>query len=209
MHKHTIDLLKRLLAATEEERLKWQEVPGKTAFSYLAGDFVVLVDADEDQASFRLTDSNGRVLEQADKEALGAADIGSSILALDAIERICAIARRQALGTDEAITAVMQHLETLGKGNDEAETAPVTPPVEATSDEPPFLEELAAPKAEEEHPAEPELASDQLESKEQNTDDAQHSEPIMLDRQTVQSPPAKKQKKRKRSLLNFFGRKKS
>ncbi|MDQ7019144.1 MAG: hypothetical protein Q9M33_08260 [Robiginitomaculum sp.] len=207
MHKHTIDLLKRLLVATEEERLKWQEVPGKTAFSYLAGEYVVLVDAK--QASFRLTDSKGRSLEQADKEALSAADLGTGILAIDAIERICAIARRQALGTDEAIAAVMQHLENLGEVNDEAETEVGNPPAGSSNDEPPFLEELAA-RVEEGHPAEPEPepASDLVENKEKSMDNVQYEEALLPGRQDVGAPPPKKKKKRKRSRFSLFGRKK-
>jgi hypothetical protein len=214
MHKHTIDLLKRLLAATEEERLKWQEVPGKTAFSYLAGDFVVLVDADEEQASFRLNDAKGRSLEQAGKEELATADLGSGAFALSAVQRICVIARRQTLGTDEAIASVMEHLQNLGEGNDEtpkeeAQKEEVEAPSEPSHDEPPFMEELA-PEAEKESEPEPSQTSDHVEIKEEMTTDERHEEALEPPAPTNHEPTRevpKKKKKPKRSLFNLFGRK--
>jgi len=207
MHKHTIDLLKRLLAATEEERLKWQEVPGKTAFSYLAGDYVVLVDADEEQASFRLNDAKGRSLEQAGKEELAAADLGSGAFALSAVQRICVIARRQTLGTDEAIASVMEHLQNLDEGNGEAPKEEIQVPAEPSHDEPPFMEELA-PKAEEKNEPEPNQTSEPVEVDEETAMDAPHEEalelPVHIDHEPALELP-KKEKKRKRSLFNPFG----
>ncbi|PHS25833.1 MAG: hypothetical protein COA85_06570 [Robiginitomaculum sp.] len=212
MHKHTIDLLKRLLAATEEERLEWQEVPGKTAFSYLAGDFVVLVDADEEHASFRLTDSKGRTLEQAANASLNVS-LGTSgdHSALTAVKRIHAIAKRQAMGTDAAIASVLEHLQNLGEVDGEAEKETAEAPSELPSDEPSLMEELAS-GVEEESEGEPghdDARDEQGVAEFEGHGEIEQSENPEASGHVLSEPDlateVKTEKKRKRSLFNPFG----
>jgi hypothetical protein len=213
MHKHTIDLLERLFAATEESRIQWAEVPGKTAYSYRAGEFVVLVDVNAERTTFRLTDAKGRTLEQADTEALLAEKLGTGMLARDAVKNIHAMAKRQAMGTDTAIASVMEHLQGLDATDDSA-VPPVAQTSEPATEISPGHEDLAG-ENEAESPADA-VTQDVLEENFQTPD--QPIEPPMEALQMVedlpeasivevQEPPQKKQK-RKRSLFNPFGRKK-
>jgi len=211
MHKHTIDLLERLLAATEDDRIKWEEVPGKTAFSYLAGEFVVLVDAASEAGAFRLHDAKGRSLEQAGMEDLAAVNLGSGVTALSAMQRICDIAKRQTMGTDEAIASVLEHLQNLDGEGEEAKKAENPAPFELADEGETFMEELA-PKVEEDHGSARRETSENIEIEEEITADEPHEgameAPVHPDHETPLKAPQKK-KNRKRSLFNFFGQKKA
>ncbi len=196
MHKHTIDLLEKMLNASEAGRISWAEVPGKTAFSYLAGEFVVLVDDGAERTSFRLTDSKGRSLEQAGTDDLAAVNLGTGATGLSAVQSIHAIAKRQTMGTDQAIASVMEHLQGLGA---EAPAAVVEDVPEVPVDEVAVVEEIA-----------PEPEPDMLEENFQTEEGLQaaiedvheaYEEPPVVEEQL---PPVK-EKKRKRSLLNPFG----
>lgn len=218
MHKHTIDLLERLLVASEEGRIQWTEVAGKTAYSYLAGDFVVLIDANAERTTFRLTDAQGRSLEQAGVDDLAAATLGTGISALSAVQSVHAIARRQAMGTDTAIASVLDHLQGLSENPaQDPQPAPAAPKPEAAQ--------------EEDATAEPESHSDDAiaaEAKAQDGVAAQDNIEPDVDEAEISAPeiapvhdlpvetfapasepddahPTKHDKKRKRSLLNPFG----
>jgi len=125
MHEQTLALLERLLAATRENRIQWSEVTGKTAFSYRAGDYVLVIDANNARASFRLSDGHGRTLDEADESDLNSAPLAFGGTALDAVHEMHAVAKRQAIGTDTAIASVMEHLQSLestkGGAKNEAE----------------------------------------------------------------------------------------
>ncbi len=208
MHKHTIDLLERLLLATEEGRVEWAEVPGKTAFSYLAGDFVILVDSNAERASFCLSDAKGRALEQAGVDDLAAVNLASGSSALSAISSIHAIAKRRAMGTDQAITSVLEHLQGLGGVSGQA------PAPDATVEGPQPLDQEA-----EEGPVQIAIeaetrADESMAADEENTDDppmtaeftsAEEVEEISVSKETDENQPIKEKKKRKRSLLHPFG----
>ena len=114
MHKQTLILLERLLAASQDDRIKWTEVTGKTAFSYVAGDYVLVIDAGDGRALFRLSDDRGRTLEEAGEDDLRAAQLAGGGTALDAVREMHAIAKRQTSGVDTAIATVLEHLQTLG-----------------------------------------------------------------------------------------------
>ena len=195
MHKQTLDLLERLLAATQENRIQWTEVTGKTAFSYMAGDYVLVIDANSARASFRLSDGHGRTLDEADESDLNSAQLASGGTALDAVRKMHAIAKRQATGTDTAIASVMEHLQSLEstKGGAKNEAEPVQEArqaepedhkeasassgdgeAEAVAAEPPLLAPGAAPQqaaapeqaqAEQAHPGEGEAEGGERSSK--------------------------------------------
>ncbi len=114
MHKQTLILLERLLAASQGDRIKWTEVTGKTAFSYVAGDYVLVIDAADGRALFRLSDDRGRTLEEAGEDDLRAAQLAGGGTALDAVREMHAIAKRQTSGVDTAIATVLEHLQSLG-----------------------------------------------------------------------------------------------
>jgi hypothetical protein len=217
MHKHTIDLLERLLLATEESRIQWAEVPGKTAYSYMAGEFVVLVDVNAERTTFRLTDAKGRTLEQADTDALMAEKLGTGTLASAAVKNIHAMAKRQAMGTDTAIASVMEHLQGLDPAEDSVAPA-AAQTAEPVAEPAPDGEDIAI-EGEAESPAviDTDLdAKDGLEENFQTPD--QPIEPPMDAPQIVEDLPdaprveaaeaPQKKQKRKRSLFNPFGRKK-
>ncbi len=123
MHKQTLNLLERLLAATQENRIQWTEVTGKTAFSYMAGEYVLVIDAGNDRASFRLSDEQGRTLDEANESDLQAAQLANGNTALDAVREMHAIAKRQNSGADSAIASVLEHLQSLGVVEERAKSA--------------------------------------------------------------------------------------
>jgi hypothetical protein len=220
MHMHTIDLLERLLGASEDGRITWAEVPGKTAYSYLAGGYVVLIDSGSEGTAFRLSDTKGRALEEAGIDDLAAVNLGSGASALSAVQRMHEIAKRQTMGTDEAIAAVITHLQDL-EGDEvqsdgpqgEAEGAETHPAEEVQSvaeDVESAHEGEAAPESEAipEDEAVMMLQSEVPQEALPETDIPMEAmEPAYSDETVASGPKAKTRKKR--SLLNPFGRKKS
>ncbi len=223
MHKHTVDLLERLLAATQNDRIKWTEVPGKTAYSYLAGDFVVLIDTNTERTSFRLSDAKGRSLEQADTDDLNAASLKNGNTALSAVHSIHAIAKRQAMGTDEAIASVLGHLQHLdlndeAKATEEANHEPKDLGHEISSEDEAVADVISPSDGGTEIAETPEAESQDTEATLAENAEDEPVEGIAEDHPVEESPapvveeaspePTIKIKKKKRSLLNPFGGKK-
>jgi hypothetical protein len=222
MHTHTIDLLERLLGASEDGRITWAEVPGKTAYSYLAGEYVVLIDADCEGAAFRLSDTKGRALEEAGIDDLAAVNLGSGASALSVVQRMHEIAKRQTMGTDAAIASVITHLQDL-EGDEvqndgpqvEAEGAEV-PPVGDTQ---PVSEDVERAHEDDAAPESEAIPEDEavMMLQSEATQDALPETDIPMEEmepehghEDVASASVKTEKKRKkRSLFNPFGRKKS
>ena len=220
MHTHTIDLLERLLGASEDRRITWAEVPGKTAYSYLAGEYVVLIDADCEGTTFRLSDARGRALEEAGIDDLAAVNLSSGASALSAVQRMHEIAKRQTMGTDQAIAAMITHLQDLE--GDKIQSGGT--PTEAEGTKMPTSEEgqLGVKDAESAYEGEaaPEPDSSvhedesvmMLQSEAQQEDFPEIEAPMEAmefahtDEAVASAPKARTRKKR--SLFNPFGRKK-
>ncbi len=207
MHKHTVDLLERLFDASEEGRIKWAEVPGKTAYSYLAGDFIVLIDATAEHTIFRLSDAKGKSLEQAGTDDLLAANLASGATALSAVLNIHAIAKRQTMGTDEAIASVLGHLQNLS-ADGEAGAIEETPAAEDNDEANNITDEVG----ETDYGSQPAEVSHQDLAITEPADEigeepAVEELPVLLTEEIIPEA-AQKAKQKKRSLFSPFGNKK-
>ena len=141
MHKHMLALIDRLHAATIAGKTNWEKTGDDGGVGYQAGEYRVVLAPKDKSLELQLVDTGGAVLEEIDKNKLGDAALAGGMAAGVALDEIYALARRQASGVDAAISAVIDHLDTVGADGAPAQADEEKAPPPDTSDETPPAEE--------------------------------------------------------------------
>lgn len=109
-----LNLVLKLHAKTKEGQIKWERTASSNIFQYAFPSYVVRIsvkqgDADAPDYYITVKDSDGTTIESASDVSIGRAFPNAKVFAT--MEELFTLARREALGVDQALDSLLSELE--------------------------------------------------------------------------------------------------
>ncbi|MCG8443512.1 MAG: hypothetical protein MI723_17040, partial [Caulobacterales bacterium] len=111
IHDLTKRLIDRIQARTEAGEVEWSEGPVKNSYAFEADGYQICLEASSSSIALVIADGDGRELETLGEEELSSTSNGRGVDYETVVRDIHHRARRVALGTDDAIEAILRAMD--------------------------------------------------------------------------------------------------